>query len=106
MLVAIWVLAIIGLLTDMLIKKRIIGLQVSIYLIMGWVSTLVFQNLNAAIAPPGIFWLVLGGLAYTVGVIFYILDELDKLPHAHGTWHLFVLLGSVSHFISIIGYVR
>ena len=47
-----------------------------------------------------------GGLAYTVGVIFYVLDDLGKLRHAHGVWHLFVLSGSVSHFISVIAYVR
>jgi len=40
------------------------------------------------------------------GVVFYVLDEYDKLKHAHGIWHLFVLLGSISHFISIAGYVR
>ena len=106
MLVAIWSLAVIGLLLDLFIKKRNTVLQVSIYLIMGWISTLVFKNLLAAIPLPGVVWLVVGGLAYTLGVIFYVLDELEKLQHAHGIWHLFVLLGSISHFISIIGYVR
>lgn len=106
MLILIWALAIIGLLLDLLIKKRIAVLQVSIYLFMGWVCVLVFQSLNAAIPSPGIIWLVIGGIAYTVGVIFYTLDELHRFRHAHGIWHLFVLLGSMSHFISIIGYVR
>lgn len=106
MLVAIWSLAIIGLLLDLLIKQRNTVLQVSIYLIMGWISALVFKNLLAAIPLTGVVWLVAGGLAYTLGVIFYVLDELEKLQHAHGIWHLFVLLGSISHFISIIGYVR
>ena len=106
MLVTIWILALIGLLLDVLIKTRIKILQVSIYLVMGWISVLVFQSLRAAIPLPGIVWLVTGGVAYTAGVIFYVLDELDRLTHAHGIWHLFVLLGSISHFISIIGYVR
>lgn len=106
MLATIWILAIIGLLLDVLIKKRIKVLQVSIYLVMGWISVLVFQSLREAIAFPGIVWLVTGGLAYSIGVIFYVLDDLNKLTHAHGIWHLFVLLGSISHFVSIIGYVH
>lgn len=106
MLISIWSLAVVGLVMDMLIKKRMTMLQVAIYLFMGWVSVLVFKSLRAAIATPGIVWLVIGGVAYTVGIIFFVLDELNKLKHAHGIWHLFVLLGSISHFISIIGYVR
>lgn len=106
MLASIWLLAITGLLLDVLIRKRIIPLQVVIYLVMGWISALVLQSLRAAIAPPGIVWLVIGGVAYTLGVIFYVLDELNKLRHAHGIWHLFVVVGSLSHFISILGYVR
>jgi hemolysin III len=47
-----------------------------------------------------------GGIAYTVGVVFYVLDRLDRLRHAHGIWHGFVLMGSTSHFISVIGYVH
>lgn len=106
MLASIWFLAVLGLLIDVLVKNRIIALQVSIYLVMGWISALVFQSLRAAIEFTGIVWLVVGGVAYTLGVIFFVLDELNRLRHAHGIWHLFVLLGSMSHFISILGYVR
>ena len=54
----------------------------------------------------GLYWLTAGGIAYTTGVIFYILDKMDKLTHAHGIWHAFVLTGSICHFISVIGFVR
>jgi len=50
--------------------------------------------------------LTTGGIAYTVGVVFYVLDNLKELRHAHGIWHLFVLFGSICHFISIVAYVR
>lgn len=106
MLGAIWFLAVLGLLLDLLIKRRNTVLQVSIYLIMGWIIVLIFPSLNASVPQAGVVWLILGGATYTVGVVFYVLDELEKLRHAHGIWHLFVLLGSISHFISIIGYVR
>lgn len=106
MLGVVWGLAVIGVLFDTLIPKRIEVLQIPIYLVMGWVCVLEYSNLNAAIPTAGMVWLTIGGIAYTVGVVFYVLDSMNRLPHAHGIWHLFVLSGSISHFISVVGYVR
>lgn len=105
-LVAIWVLAAVGLLLDIRIKKRIEWLQLSIYLAMGWFCILFYSDLQTSIPSAGMAWLTIGGVLYMAGVVFYVLDEFNKLRHAHGIWHLFVLLGSTSHFISIAGYVR
>jgi len=106
MLSVVWLLAIVGLLLDVYLPKRIEILQIPIYLIMGWLCVLEFSNLKIAIPTLGIVWLSLGGLAYTIGIIFYVLDGFNKLRHAHGIWHLFVLTGSICHFISIAIYVR
>ncbi len=106
MLLFVWTLALIGLLLDIFVPKRIEWLQVLIYLVMGWICTLNFSELQAAIPTAGVIWLTMGGIAYTVGVVFYVLDNLKKLRHAHGIWHLFVLTGSICHFISIVAYVR
>lgn len=106
MLAGVWGLALLGFLLDLFITKRIQTLQIFIYLLMGWICVLEFDHLQEAIAPTGIIWLVIGGIAYTAGVVFYVLDHHKKLSHAHGIWHLFVMVGSLSHFISIIGYVR
>lgn len=106
MLAFVWGLAVIGILLDTLIRRRIEIIQISIYLIMGWICILEYSNLKLTIQPTGLFWLTLGGIFYTVGIVFYVLDDLNKLRHSHGIWHLFVLSGSISHFISIIGYVR
>ncbi|MEH6558370.1 MAG: hemolysin III family protein [Oceanicoccus sp.] len=106
MLAAVWILAVFGLLLDIFVPKRIEWLQISIYLVMGWLCTLKYTELQAAIPAAGVIWLTLGGIAYTTGIIFYLLDNLKKLTHAHGIWHLFVLLGSICHFISIAAYVR
>lgn len=106
MLAGIWGLACIGFLLDIFIRRRIQSLQIFIYLLMGWICVLEFDQLQQAIAPAGIAWLVCGGIAYTLGVIFYVLDLKKRLRHAHGIWHLFVLSGSICHFISIIAYVR
>lgn len=106
MLVIIWSLATIGLLLDIFIKNRIESLQVVLYLVMGWICTLKYSALQEAIPAAGMVWLTLGGIAYTAGILFYVMDNLKKLRHAHGIWHLFVLSGSICHFISIIAYVR
>lgn len=106
MLLGVWSLALIGFLLDIFIKTRIQTLQIFIYLLMGWICVLEFDHLQEAIAAPGIVMLVIGGIAYTLGVIFYVLDHQKKFSYAHGIWHIFVLVGSVSHFISIIGFVR
>lgn len=106
MLALVWGLALIGLLLDIFVPQRNEKLQLSIYLAMGWICTLKFTELELALGPKGIVWLVLGGVAYTVGILFYVLDHINKLRHAHGIWHLFVLAGSTCHFISISAYVR
>lgn len=106
MLAVVWGLALVGLLLDALVPKRIVGLQIIIYLVMGWVCTLQYQALQDSMAAAGVRWLTAGGVAYTVGIVFYLLGNLSQLRHAHGIWHLFVLTGSLCHFISIMGYVR
>lgn len=103
----IWALAVIGILSEIFLSGRAVKVgQLIIYLGMGWACTFDFASLKAAIPETGLIWLTVGGLAYTGGVVFYILDKMDKLTHAHGIWHFFVLAGTISHFISIIGYVR
>ena len=105
-LALVWSMAIIGLLLDIFISKRIQWLQLIIYLAMGWLCSFNFSELQATLPVAAIYLLTAGGIAYTGGVVFYLLDDMDKLPHAHGIWHLFVLLGSTCHFISIAAYVR
>lgn len=103
----VWGLAVIGMIIDLIPKnpnkedKRII--QLVIYLIMGWLVIIPLQPLADHLASNGVFLLGLGGLLYTVGVIFFVLD--GKVRHAHGIWHCFVIGGSVSHYVSIYAYV-
>ena len=106
MLSIVWGLAVLGMLLDSFCPRRIEVLQIAIYLLMGWICTLEYDHLKAAIQLAGMMWLTMGGIAYTIGIIFYVLDDLNKLRHAHGIWHLFVLSGSICHFISVVGYVR
>jgi hemolysin III len=106
-LAIVWTLAVIGILSETLLSGRTVKvLQLVLYLGMGWACSLDFDSLRAALPTAGFWWLAAGGIAYTIGVLFYILDKANQLNHAHGIWHFFVLAGSVSHFIAVIGYVR
>jgi hemolysin III len=103
----VWVLAAIGTLSEVLLSGRAVKIcQLIIYLGMGWACSLDLASLKAGLPEAGFLWLAAGGGIYTVGVIFYIVDKLKWLTHAHGIWHLFVLAGSACHFIMIMGYVR
>ena len=103
----VWSLALLGIMSEFFLSGRAVKIgQLLIYLGMGWACSFDFASLKAGLSAEGLFWLVAGGVVYTTGVIFYILDELKYLNHAHGVWHFFVLVGSVCHFIFVIGYVR
>ena len=103
----IWALALLGILSEVLLSGRAVKVgQMLIYLGMGWACAFDFASIRAALPPAGLWWLTAGGIAYTGGVVFYVLDAMKRLTHAHGIWHFFVLAGSVCHFISVIGYVR
>lgn len=97
---AIWTLAGIGILTDSLPQKGRRILPVVLYLTMGWLILLALGPLVATLSRAGLLGLVAGGLFYTFGVIFYALDS--RFPWAHGVWHLFVLAGSISHYLTIL----
>lgn len=103
----VWALAAAGTLSEIFLSGRAVKTgQIIIYLGMGWACAFDMAGLRAALPESGFQWLAAGGLAYTGGVIFYVLDKMKMLNHAHGIWHIFVLVGSLCHFISIIGYVR
>jgi len=99
----VWTLAIFGIVIDSLPNRGRRILPLIVYLVMGWLVVMATQPLLKALPPAGITGLLLGGLFYTGGIVFY---ALDKLRHFHGIWHLFVLAGSVSHYFTILLYVK
>jgi hemolysin III len=103
LLAAVWTLAAVGILQEFLVRTRIRGLSISLYLLMGWLALTVFVPLRAAIGFAGMLLLVAGGILYTIGVFFYLVDE--KYAHSHGVFHMFVLAGSVLHFFVVLFYV-
>lgn len=99
----IWGLAAIGIVLDSLPNKGSRIIPLIIYLVMGWSCVIAIKPLLAVLPVNGFYWLLAGGLFYTVGVVFYALDS--KFRHFHGIWHLFVLAGSISHYVTIFYYV-
>ncbi len=98
----IWGLALIGIL-QRIVRGRDSGLfSVALYIGMGWAVVVAAKPLLNSVAPGGLWLLLLGGLAYTLGVVFYVWE---RLPYNHAIWHVFVLAGSVLHFFAILFYV-
>ena len=100
---AIWLLALFGIIQESIMRKGRSYFSVFIYAVMGWLNLIALTPLIKALTLSGFYMLILGGLFYTGGVIFYAYDE--KIRHFHGIWHLFVLAGSVTHYLTIFHFV-
>ncbi|MEW9899321.1 hemolysin III family protein [Chitinivorax sp. PXF-14] len=98
-----WGLALIGIVQELWLGKRTRVLSLIIYFVMGWMIVFAMKPLIAALPTGGLVLVAAGGLAYTVGIIFYVIDE--RMRHAHGIWHLFVLVGSICQYLSVLLYV-
>ncbi|HEY6094563.1 MAG TPA: hemolysin III family protein [Gallionellaceae bacterium] len=99
----VWGLALLGMLQEIWLTQTTRRLSMVIYILMGWVALVAVVPLVHALTWPGFLWLAAGGVAYTVGIIFFLNDE--KFPYWHGIWHLFVLAGSALHYCAIVLYV-
>ena len=99
---AVWAIAIAGVSLQKILLKRSDWINCLLYLVMGWLVVLAIDPLISTLPEGGLWLLVLGGVAYSVGVIFYIWE---KLPYGHAVWHVFVFLGTVLQFFSVLLYV-
>ena len=100
MLGAVWGMAVFGMILETLPRRGARILPVIIYLLMGWLCVFFPDSFLGALPSGSLFWLIAGGVFYTTGVIFFALDS--WYPWCHGIWHLFVLGGSISHYIAIL----
>jgi hemolysin III len=98
----VWSLAVAGVVFKSFAVDRFVVVSTLVYLLQGWLAVFVVRSLFHAIGWHGILWLFAGGLAYTLGIIFF---ALDRLPYFHAAWHIFVLAGSVAHYFAILFYV-
>ena len=100
MLGTIWGLAAVGVVLDGLRRTRPRIASLLLYLLMGWFCVFAMDSFVNALSPASFGWLIAGGIFYTTGIVFFILD--NWYPWCHGVWHLFVIAGSASHYFSIL----
>ncbi len=98
----VWGLAVLGIVLEAVAKQRVRALSVILYLGLGWLIAIAVKPLMQSVEPGGLVLLVAGGLAYSVGVVFY---GWKRLPYHHAVWHLFVMAGSLFHFFAVLFYV-
>ena len=98
----VWGLAVLGIVLEAVAKQRVRVLSVFLYLGLGWLIAIAVKPLVQSVEPGGLVLLVAGGLAYSVGVVFY---GWKRLPYHHAVWHLFVMAGSLFHFFAVLFYV-
>ena len=98
----VWTLAAIGICKELWWGRDTVP-SVPLYVLMGWCGVAAAVPLMNGLQDDGWRWLVAGGLLYTVGIIFYVIDT--RMRHAHGIWHLFVLGGTASHYFTVLKFV-
>ena len=97
-----WTMATIGIVLKLFFTGRFDRISTFMYVFMGWIIVFAFEPLIEKLPYEGLFWLVTGGVSYTVGAVLY---GINKIKYNHAIFHIFVLLGSVCHFISVYFYV-
>ena len=97
-----WGLATAGIVFKSLAVGRVQVLSAAVYLLQGWLAVAVVRPLVGAIGWHGALWLLAGGLAYTLGIVFF---ALDRIRFFHAAWHIFVLAGSVAHYYAILFHI-
>jgi len=98
----VWLLAVAGVVFKSFAVGRFAVASPCVYLFQGWLAVFAWRPLVHAIGWGGMGWLIAGGVAYTLGVVFF---ALDRVPYFHAAWHLFVLAGSAAHYFAVLFYV-
>lgn len=98
----VWTLAVVGVTFKGVFGARYTALSTTVYLLMGWLVLVALRPMMAHVPTGGLWWLVGGGLCYTLGVVFF---AWERLRYSHAVWHLFVLGGSGTHFCAVYWYV-
>jgi hemolysin III len=99
---AIWILATAGIIKKIWVRHRFPRFSLVTYLVMGWLCLLAGPQLLASISTDGMVWLAGGGIAYTVGTVFYMRKN---MVYHHAIWHVFVLIGAACHLMAVAFYV-
>ena len=96
-------LCLLGVIFKAIFGSRLSVISSAFYLIMGWLAAFAFKAMITALSIAGFNWILIGGIFYSLGVIFFALDK--KYKYAHAIWHVFVLSGSICHFFLVLLYI-
>jgi hemolysin III len=105
LLVIIWAIAVIGIVVKVFYVKAPRWLNAAVYVVMGWLCLSAVGQMPAALPVGAIIWLIVGGVVYTLGAVVYATKIFNFVPGKfgfHEVWHIFVLLGALSHFVSVM----
>ena len=97
-----WLIAIIGIALKFIYPGRFEALSMVAYILMGWLIVVIFETFKNSIDPVGFWLMITGGIAYSIGIVFFVKGH---KKYFHTIWHLFVLVGSIFQFFSILLYV-
>lgn len=97
-----WAMAAAGIVYEVVFLRPSKKLSLMFYLLMGWLMIVAIKPLAGALPPEALAWIAAGGVAYTGGAAFY---AWRGFPYHHAVWHVFVLIGSICHFICVLNYV-
>lgn len=95
----VWGVALLGIIFKLFFTGRFDKLSTILYVVMGWIIVIAYKPLSEGICEESLYWLFVGGIAYTIGAVLYMFR---KMPFNHAIFHLFVLMGTGSHFISVV----
>lgn len=98
----VWGLAVSGAIFKSFMTHRLAFLAPVFYIGLGWLIVVDLDGLLTMVPVKGVLWLLAGGLFYTIGIIFY---AIDRIPYNHAIWHVFVIAGSICHYLAVLWYV-
>lgn len=100
--IAVWVFAFVGVTLKLFFTGKFNIVSTLMYVAMGWLIIFAYEPLLEKLDPKGVFWLIMGGVFYTIGALLF---SIKRLPLNHAIFHVFVLLGSFSHYMAVFFYV-
>jgi hemolysin III len=103
LLILVWTIATVGLILKLFFTGKFEKISLLLYLVMGWLVVIDFQELYESISSEALSYLILGGACYTGGVVFYVMH---KLKYHHVIWHVFVLLGALFHYLMVWNIIK
>jgi len=103
LLASVWIFALVGIVLKLFFTGRYDKLSTLMYIFMGWMVIFAIRPMLANLPAPGLWWLLAGGISYMVGAVFYSFPQ--RIRYNHAIFHVFVLVGSACHFVSVYGWV-